>query len=599
MFPSDSTNEVHSDHNDFDTEEAYSALRVRGWDDLSYQSIDSTLDVGQHWDLNEWTRDIYGQLPWANLATPLTFLVYSPNTDIGTRSGYQSYFNGWSRAKDLKFYDVKAPLSGIRYYSGYQRGQLFGGYFTANAHERLNISFDYERVSSRGDYYSQDNLYDRVNATTHYRTHNNKYAVQAATSWNLNRGRESGGISNLDGFSNPDSLITARELVNMRFTDSYFKVRRWDLAVAQTFLPFADSTEAKGIGLYHEGDFDFGKRTFTSTDSVAGNWFIDSTNTVDSSSYIISNQEVGVIFESKYKGFDYLRAGLGYRAGQMGNEYYTLTENSLYVGGEARGETKSFAWRANGQLFFGGAQAGNFNVDGVIQINLGEFSFSGDAVFQQQTPSMQSLQWYANDYIWKNDFQSTFYQRIGGKLNYGKYASLYLNVQNWSRPVYYDYSSAPAQLDGTMQLLQTELDLQIPVLSWLTITSRTTVQLTSGSEDILRLPTVVNRSGIFGQWQIFEGALKAYTGIESLAYSEYRANRYNPATGVFYLQNDRAIGNFLYLNAVAGFRISSAQIYVVVENLGEGLLDRAYYAAPYYPLADRTIHLGIRWRFFN
>lgn len=581
------------------TEEAYSALLVRNWDDLNFKSVDSTLAVGSHWSLNEWNRDLYGNLSWGNLGTPLSKLVYQPNEQVGVRSGFQSYFRGWRNARDLPLYDVKAPLSGIRYYSGYQRGQLFGGYFTANVNERFNIYFDYQRISARGDYFSQDNLSDQIEASTNYRTDNNKYIIQAGTTWNLNRGRESGGITNLTGFSNPDSLITARELINVRLFDSYFKARQLDISVAQQYLPFADTNGVGGIGIYHEGDFNLSNRTFESTDSVFGNWNLDSMLTMDSTHYAMTNQEVGLVFQSGLRSFTYAKAGIGYRYGQLSTDSTLRSESSLYLSTELRGEGETYAWIAEGAYYIAGTQIGSFDIRGQVNVDIGDFGFTGFATFQQQAPSLQSEQWYSNDFIWTNDFESTLYQKLGGRLSYEKYANIEVNLQNWSRPVYYDFTSEPTQLDGTMQLVQADLDLRLPVLSWLTITSRTTLQLTSGTEDILRLPTVVNRSGLFGDWQIFDGALKAYTGLEAMSFSSYRANRYNPVTGIFYLQNERAIGDFIYLNAVAGFRISQAQIYVIAENVGEGLFNRAYYAAPYYPLADRTIHLGIKWRFFN
>lgn len=579
--------------------QAYSALRYRNWSDLQYRPIDSTIAVGNHWNLNEWTRDIYGQLSMANLATPLAFLVHENENEIGVRSGFESYYRGWDNAKDLRFYDVKAPLSGVRYLSGYQTGQLFGGYFTANVNERFNIFLDYERVAARGNYFSQDNLYDRINSTSHYRTQNNKYSIQGALTWNNNTGRESGGITDETGFSNPDSLITDRELVNVRFYNSFFEARRFELAIEQEYLPFADSTEAKGIGLYHEGEITSSERIFRGADSVLGNYFIDSTFTNDSAYSVVTNQEVGLVFKSGYKAFTYAKVGAGYRYGQLGNDYFLRSETALYLSAELRGEDEKYAWIVDGKYYVAGTQIGAFDVNGRVQFDIGQFDFEGFTRFQQQTPSLQSEEWYANDFIWNNDFLSTYYQKLGGKLGYDRYASFTLNLQNWSRPIYYDEQGLPQQITGAMQLVQAELDLQIPILSWLTVTSRSTLQLTSGSEDILRLPTFFNRSGLFGEWSVFDGALKAYTGVEGTFYSSYQANRYNPVTGVFVLQNNKSIGDFLYLNAIGGFRIGSAEIYVIWENVAEGLLDRAYYASPYYPLADRTLHLGVKWRFFN
>lgn len=582
-------------------DEAYSALRFKQWDDLSYQAVDSTLTVLNHLQLNEWTRDLYGQLSMANLASPLSYLVYQPDLNASSRSGYQTYFNGWGNAKDIRLYDVKAPLSGLRYLSGYDRGQLFGGYLTANPNERSNLFFDYERVSARGDYFSQDNLYDRVQGSGHYRTHNNKYSIQSALTWNKNRGNENGGITDNVGFdgSVPDSLITNRELVNVRWYNTEFKARQLQVVLSQQYLPFADSTEASGIGLYHYGDFELSNRTLTSTDSLIGNFYIDSAMTMDSSHFFSTDQQFGIVFQSGLKGFSYARVGAGYQHGELRNDSTSREQSGLYLAGELRGETSSFDWRAKGRYYIAGSQIGVFDLSGSIATEYKGFAVGANAIFQNQMPSLQSQEWYSNEFIWSNDFQTTFYQQLGGFIGLKDYARLDVKVHNWSRPIYYDQNALPNQISGAVQLVQSELFVKLPLTSWLVINSRTTLQLTSGSEDILRLPTLVNRSGIFGRWQIFGGALKAYTGLEATSFSKYQANAIMPITGVFYLQDSQEIGDFLYVNAIAGFKIASAEVYVLVENVGEGLFNRAYYAAPNYPLADRTIHLGFRWRFFN
>ncbi|TNE27989.1 MAG: hypothetical protein EP346_10665 [Bacteroidetes bacterium] len=595
----DSSDVIMNESHEDSLKEAYSALTIRQWDELSFRPVDSTITVLNHTRLNEWNRDLYGQLSMANLATPLVYLVYDPDVSIGPRSGFQSYFHGWGNARDIPLYDVKAPLSGIRYLSGYERGQLFGGYLTLNAHERLNFFFDFQRVSARGDYFSQDNLSDQVKASSHYRTKNNHYSYQTALLWNKNRGRESGGITNTDGFSNPDSLITNRELINIRWNDSYFKATQFNLAFSQQYLPFADSTGAKGIGVYHEGDFRTSNRTFFSTDSILGNWYLDSAETRDSTRVLSTDQQVGLVFQSGVKGFSYAKVGIGYTYGSLSTDSIRRTQDAVYLSGEVRGETKSFDWRAKGRYHIIGTQVGGFDIRGNLRAELYGLEVGADAIFQNQMPTLQSQQWYGNDFRWNNNWESTYYQKLGGYASYNDYIRFGVNLNNWSRPVYYDESALPMQLEGAMQLIQTELNVRVPLSTWLIVTSKTTFQVTSGSGDILRLPTWVNRSGIFGKWQIYGGALKAYTGLESMVYSKYKANAYMPVTGVFHLQNGQEIGNFFYLNAVAGFRIGTAEIYVLAENVAEGLFNRSYYAAPYYPLADRTIHLGLRWRFFN
>lgn len=576
----------------------YSALNRRGWENQIYSSIDSVNSTFNHRELNEWSRDLYGQLTMGNLSTPLVNHIYQHDDQVAVRPGFQSYFNGWGSARDLPFYDVKAPVSGIRYYSGYTLGQLFGGYFTANLNERTNLFLDYQRVNARGDYFSQDNLHDRLQLTGHYRTHNNRYSIQAASLWNKNRGRESGGITDLDGFANPDSLVTTRELIDIRWGDAEFKARQFELDIAQEYLPFADSTARQGIGLYHDGHIGFYDRTFTSEDTLLGNNFLAGPTT-DSNIVRIYDQQVGLVFQSGWKGFSYVRAGIGFRSGTMANDSLSHAETSSFLSGEVKGETPKFEWGAKGRFYYVGTQAGAFDLEGAIAADIKGFKIQGEAVFQNASPSFQNEHWLANDFIWDNDFSAVLYQRVGGRVGYSDWVSAGVKVHNWTNPIYYNTNALPEQYNGTMQLLQADVQFIIPVLSWLTIDSRTTFQGSTTAEDILRLPTLFNRTGMFFKWEIFNGALKAYTGVEGTFFSKYKANAYMPITGVFHLQDDQEIGDFVYLNAVAGFEIGSARVYVVAENVAEGLTNRAYYAAPYYPMADRTFHLGLNWRFFN
>lgn len=576
-----------------------SAFLTKGWDELTYGLVDSSINVLDHRALNEWGRDLYGQFAMANLATPLASVVYSPSMEIGPRSGFESYFTGWGSAYAIPLYDVKAPLSGIRYLSGYDNGQMFGGYLTLNPHERFNLYLDFQRVSARGNYFSQDNLSDQLKVSSNYRTKNNKYLIQSAFLYNKNKGRESGGITNLSGFSNPDSLVTSRELINIRWYNSYFQASQFHLVLDQQYLPFSDSTGARGVGVFHEGDIRYSKRGFTSRDSILGNWYIDSVQTADSMQVVQSDQRLGIVFKSGVKGFSFAKVGIGYAFGTIENSFVSASSNAVYLSGELKGEAERFDWSAEGKYHIGGSQVGGFDLRGFLQAQLWNLEVGAEAAFQNQMPSLQSQTWYGNDFQWSNNWNSTYYQRVTGFAKYSKWAALRLNLHNWNGAIYYDQSALPKQLVGGLQLVQTELDLFVPFNTWLNLSSRTTLQLTSGSGDVLRLPTLVNRTGLFATWTLFNGALKGYSGVDVYVYSKYKANAYMPVTGVFYLQDNQEIGDFVYVNAIVGVQISTAQLYISMENIGEGMFDRAYYAAPYYPMADRTLHIGLKWRFFN
>jgi outer membrane receptor protein involved in Fe transport len=72
-----------------------------------------------------------------------------------------------------------------------------------------------------------------------------------------------------------------------------------------------------------------------------------------------------------------------------------------------------------------------------------------------------------------------------------------------------------------------------------------------------------------------------------------------PATGQFYLQDEKEIGNYAYVDVFANFRIKTFRLFLKLEHLNAGFTERVYYTVPHYPMPGRTFKFGISWQFLN
>lgn len=121
----------------------------------------------------------------------------------------------------------------------------------------------------------------------------------------------------------------------------------------------------------------------------------------------------------------------------------------------------------------------------------------------------------------------------------------------------------------------------------------------SGNENVVRLPAFGLFGGFFYRNQLFKNALGFRAGIDGSWYSTYKGYGYMPATGVFYLQEQKKTGGYFMCGAFINLKIKTADIFIRIDHLNAGFGTRDYYGAVGYPLAGRTLKIGIRWMLTN
>lgn len=121
----------------------------------------------------------------------------------------------------------------------------------------------------------------------------------------------------------------------------------------------------------------------------------------------------------------------------------------------------------------------------------------------------------------------------------------------------------------------------------------------SGNENVVRMPAVGLFGSLFYRNQLFKNALGFRAGIDGSWYSAYKGYGYMPATGVFYLQQEKEAGGYFMGGLFVNLKIKTADILIRVDHLNAGFFTRNYYRAAGYPTAGRTLKIGIRWKLSN
>ena len=122
---------------------------------------------------------------------------------------------------------------------------------------------------------------------------------------------------------------------------------------------------------------------------------------------------------------------------------------------------------------------------------------------------------------------------------------------------------------------------------------------TTSTPDIIRLPAFSGTLDMYFKTPIVRGAANIQTGIQIYYFSEFYADAYMPAVRDFYIQSEKKIGNYPYLDAYVTLQLKRARLFLKYAHFNTLFSESNYYLAPHYPARDARFAFGINWRFHD
>ena len=277
-----------------------------------------------------------------------------------------------------------------------------------------------------------------------------------------------------------------------------------------------------------------------------------------------------------------------------------IYSNTSFGGHVYRKKGKNFFFDTGVEIWFLGYRQGDYRINGELTkwfTVLDSVSLTAKANFFRRSPDPFLNNYISNHFIWDNNFNDLFEQRIEGELKVpGWNAAARVKFNTIVNYIYYDSLALPKQYSSALPVLEVTLlkDFNFGKVHW---NNQLTYQAT-GNSVVLPLPDLALRSQIYYQ-NIAFNVLNIQVGLDTYFNTWYYTPAYMPATGRFYSQDERLLGNYPMINAFANFQIKRMRFFLMYYHVHKDLIPPYHFSALHYGYNPRFLKIGVSWNFYD
>lgn len=528
-----------------------------------------------------------------------------------------SYF-GYN-ASNRKFYNSGKPYTKIQFIVG-QKEELNVG--VTHAHpfgKNCNVAFGFQRIRSTGFYQRQNTNNTSIDLNGWYRSPGRRYALMADVYWTYIDANENGGIEDdndfefatqLDRKIVPVNLAGAETKQRMRgaWAKEYFSLGK----ISDTIPDKSDTGKFRtrinpSWAIVHSISITDEKYIYSDRDPQNGfyaNVLRDTNLTHDSTyTYKLENGlwlERFQLHNGKQRSL-FGKIGVRHETGEVFNDtIYNAFSNFLIDGSISLQNADT----SNLRFFSGANLKGWFALNGY---NKGDYFIHAmikgllDITAEQKRQHADFIysHYSGNHFTWLNDFYPSTQTDLfaGSHILFGRAGEIEFRtgLHNYDKPVYFDENYLPAQLLNSVNAVSGEAILLLGTKSFKTKTNFTWTKLPSNSP--IRMPELLVRESIYGNFRLFKKALQLQVGTDVTWFSGFYGYSYNPNISQFYIQNDKQIGNYPFIDAWMSIKVKPVRFFVKADHVNAGMMGRNYYLIPHYPQNDFALKFGLSWVF--
>jgi hypothetical protein len=578
----------------------------------------------------------------SNIVSPVQSRVYfdrQKNVDFLFADPYAPYI---ITPQQVKYYHTTTPYSTVAYKKGFvtdlaQNDISFS--FTGNVSRRTNLGMTIDYLNSFGRFANQEGK--TVFGSIFGSYNGDHYSLQSSFTWNTLSNFENGGLSNLSdlqGVLQPEDMpVKMRGMSALRYISGYLnhyysicvererKVNyrerdeegKW-VKKDSIKIEYVPVTTFRHIFEVNDATKRYVEKSIGQ--SILPNLYRDSTATNDSVACLTIKNTLAVTFEEEFN--TWLKFGAMVYA-MNENQRHILIDtllpapdlpdsiylpewsNNTYIGGALyKNRGKHIHYGFDGNVCLVGYKLGEFQVNGHMDagFRLGKDSMTiaAKAFFRNETPDYYLQHYRSNHYQWENTFQKTLRLHVSGEVAYPtQWVKPKLNVsfENITKHIYFDTDGLPKQMDGNIQVLAADLQLNITT-PWINLDNHVIYQ--HASSDKLPLPALTLYHNLYYHGCWFK-ALDAQIGVDMRFFTKYYAPILNPALGQFCVQNQEQVGNYPVMNVYANFYVRSLRLklFAQYQHFNASFMGKQYFEMPGYPMAPDMFRAGLAWHFYK
>ncbi|MFH1160401.1 MAG: putative porin [bacterium] len=556
--------------------------------------------------------------------------------DFGTHSFDQYLFQNDS----VKYYRILKTFTELEYVQGAKKELNFRAKFSRNIYRGLNLGFDFHVSNSPGAYLRQKTNLVNFVVTTQFLSKTKRYGLIANFLFNRIKDQENGGIKYDSLFE--QNLESNRQVIPVNLSDAQNRVKETGCYIKQFFdltrhepKP-ADSgkTGRKRLELGRiTYSFQYNRKIFNYLDGAPAsgfytNIYMDSLDTYDS----ITIKKIENRFSWTNPSFDpnrkYRRIQLEVSLKHQYVEVHYPGRKHFYFSFDPASQAsveivhpgKSYflnqiipsAWisfrpystfilEAFADYVIGDYNEGDMGLQvrisqilGKANRNLGSISLEGH--YSYRKPDWFYAHYQSNNFEWNHDWERQ--GLISAAAIYGyKFLQLGASMSRLTNYVYLDTGATPNQETGEIGYICSWLNTDIDL--WRFKFKGQFVYQTVKGSNAIRVPAFIGSLAIYFTQPLFKGVTTIQPGLNFYYNTAYFAEGYIPATRMFYLQDQKKIGNYLYMDVFLNVKIQRVRIFITYTHFNASFMGRNYFTVPHDPMQDAALKFGISWRFFD
>ncbi|NAW52036.1 hypothetical protein GNY06_11875 [Elizabethkingia argentiflava] len=560
-------------------------------------------------------KDNFGKVQFPNSGQPFNPLMFElmPQQNLAVLPTGKAF--NMLRVADIRYYDVKTPTTTFIYHNAPGNGSVLSSSYTQNVGKNFNFSINYMGLRAKGLYQRNLSVNNNFNFSSHYQNQSGRYEFFTHyLNQNVNN-EENGGIKLLDQFLGGDSRFENRQNVeiNLSSSESFFNYRRyyWSHSYGLFKIDGAYPLKLKHTFINEGNKYYYvqnGSENFYNP--YAPEVIKDFTPSSKKYSKKFTNI-IGLVFNKPaFKldaGLKYQKITLGTNGILLQNEVSPLEwkENRLGIEGNLQIKLWNKFNLDSHAEYTTGNKFGNFiQINNDIRFATKEnFAVEGKLNFQSAAPSFNFL---LNGSIYKNfnyapDFKHQSILEAGGliKLKWLD-ASGFINYFNINNNTYLNAQRKVEQLSSSINITQIGGGATLSYKKF-HLHGKVLFQSAINNKEVFPMPHFIGRANLYFQSHAFKDAAEIQTGIKAYYFDKFRSREFFPVLNEFALagNSSHAIGGYPIMEMYFNMKVKSMMLFIEGQHINTAIGHNKSFAAPYYPVADFRLNLGIVWYIFS
>ncbi|MDP4266129.1 MAG: putative porin [Bacteroidota bacterium] len=584
---------------------------LRYSDRKGYYSIDTTLINFEKYNPAEIYYNYFTNL--GNIGTASKSILFEGLKSNGFDFGIHTYDCYSDNEKEIKYYITKTPYTQIIYINGQKNENYFNLIYSQNIRKGWNAGIKYNVINSNGFYKRQ--ISDNIDfcAFTSYASKNKRYNLYANYISNTFMIDENGGIVNDADFEH--NAQKNKALYDVNLTTSQNKINRKNFYISQYYdlgkkITEGDDTIEKFSPSYRiSNTFNYERKCFIYLEQIPNqnfyhDFYFNSQKTYDSTYFQKFEDQLSFFNTDHYKSVTKLKYILSakYQHVRIYQNYKdTLFNNLTYSAELFNSIRKGFNYYFSAIYTSSGYNKNDASISSVFSFypNDSVFiksKFRAEISYKMIQPSYYENIYNSNNFCWKNNFDKI--KQFAFDISYdNKIFDIKLRFFNLTNYVYFDDSILLKQTNKQQNIACLILNKNFKFGNW--YLNNSFVYQNPISSSVIRLPQFISKQSLFYKSSFFKHKLNYIIGTDVNYYTSYKADSYMPALSSFYLQNDKSIGNYAFIDLFFNVKIKRMLAFIKFEHINSGMFGYTYYLVPYYPAADRSFKFGLQWSFYD